>query len=61
LILRERLELEICDDGRGLSEQEMPGVGLHAMRERAAELGGSCVIESLAGQGTCVRAWLPMN
>ncbi|HEX9439339.1 MAG TPA: GAF domain-containing sensor histidine kinase, partial [Roseiflexaceae bacterium] len=61
LTLGERLELEIRDDGRGLPEHAQPGVGLHAIRERAAELGGSCTIESVPGMGTCVRAVLPVS
>jgi len=61
LALGERLELEIRDDGRGLPEHHLLGVGLHAMRERAAELGGSCMIESHSGVGTCVQASLPVG
>ena len=37
------LRLEIEDDGRGL-RAESPGIGLHTMRERAAEVGGTCEI-----------------
>jgi len=61
LTVRDRLDLEIRDDGRGLPEHAQPGVGLHAIRERAAELGGSCMIESVPGTGTCVRAVLPVS
>ncbi len=32
--------LEILDDGIGLVENGLPGVGLRSMRERAEELGG---------------------
>lgn len=53
------LALEIDDDGRGLSGTERPGVGLRSMRERAAELGGTCTISSLPGGGTRVQATLP--
>jgi signal transduction histidine kinase len=35
------------------------GVGLQAMQERAAELGGSCRITSKPGAGTTVAALLP--
>jgi signal transduction histidine kinase len=54
------LELEIADDGRGVADEPGPGVGLGSMRERAAELGGSCTIERARGGGTCVRASLPL-
>ncbi|HEY7174411.1 MAG TPA: sensor histidine kinase, partial [Micromonosporaceae bacterium] len=52
------LEVEIRDDGCGLDGRPA-GVGLTAMRERAAELGGSCRIESLT-PGTRVVARLPI-
>ncbi len=53
------LELEIRDDGEGLDAARTAGVGLLAMRERAAELGGTCSIESLATGGARVRATFP--
>jgi signal transduction histidine kinase len=53
------LHLEIQDDGRGLSPERGQGVGLSSMRERAEELGGSCVFEPVATGGTSVRAELP--
>lgn len=53
--------IEICDDGLGLPENVQPGVGLNSMRERAVELGGSCVIESLPQRGVRVRALLPLG
>jgi signal transduction histidine kinase len=52
------LLLEIADDGRGFSGRRI-GVGLQAMRERAAELGGACEITSTPGRGTTVSARLP--
>jgi signal transduction histidine kinase len=54
------LRLEVADDGRGMDEDRSAGVGLHSMRERAEELGGSCVVESLPARGTSVRAVLPL-
>jgi two-component system NarL family sensor kinase len=50
--------LEVTDDGRGFT-QRGTGVGLHAMRERAVELGGSCEIASAPEAGTTVAARLP--
>jgi signal transduction histidine kinase len=52
------LEVEVRDDGRGVDGRPA-GVGLTAMRERAAELGGVCEVESLA-PGTRVHARLPI-
>lgn len=56
-----RLEIEITDDGIGLPPNLTPGVGLRSMRERAEELGGSCVIERGANCGTRVLASLPIG
>jgi signal transduction histidine kinase len=52
------LEVEVRDNGCGLDGRPA-GVGLAAMRERADELGGSCLIESLM-PGTRVVARLPI-
>jgi signal transduction histidine kinase len=45
------LRLEIADDGGGLTNGST-GIGLHTMKERAAEIGGTCEIGSRAGGGT---------
>jgi signal transduction histidine kinase len=55
------LYLEIRDDGQGLPPEYRPGMGMHSMRERAAELGGTCVIASLPNGGTLVWARLPLK
>jgi signal transduction histidine kinase len=55
------LEIEITDDGIGLPSNISPGVGLRSMRERAEELGGSCVIESCVNGGTRILACLPIG
>ena len=55
------LQLEILDDGIGLPAERKAGVGLLSMRERAAELGGSCVIEKRNEAGTRVCARLPVT
>ena len=54
----EDLVVEILDDGT-VDHAWTPGVGMTAMRERAAELGGSCDIGPSAGGGS-VRARLPV-
>ncbi len=53
------LDIEITDDGRGIPGGRRAGVGLASMRERAAELGGVCVIERLEAGGTRIHASLP--
>jgi signal transduction histidine kinase len=52
--------VEVIDDGCGLPAVRQAGVGLQSMRERAAELGGVCVIEAAATGGTRVAARLPI-
>jgi signal transduction histidine kinase len=52
------LLIEVSDDGCGFTEHRI-GVGLNAMRERAAELGGTCEIVSAPGAGTTVSVRLP--
>ena len=54
------LELEISDDGTGLPQEHRVGVGLISMRERAAELGGTCVVEPISTGGTRVFAQLAL-
>jgi signal transduction histidine kinase len=56
-----RFVIEIMDDGAGISGDSRSGVGLHAMRERAEELGGSFRVESSPGAGTRLTACLPLN
>jgi signal transduction histidine kinase len=55
------LALEVADDGRGIAPEARGGVGLHSMRERAAELGGELRVERGEGRGTHVRARLPLR
>jgi signal transduction histidine kinase len=55
-----QLVLEICDDGCGLAQGTPAGVGLLSMRERAAELGGTCEVAGASGEGTTVRLLLPL-
>jgi signal transduction histidine kinase len=52
--------LTIQDNGAGLPADSQVGVGVSAMRERAAELGGSCVLETRASGGAQVSARLPL-
>jgi len=54
------LTLAVIDDGRGLPLHTHAGVGMSSMRERAAELGGTCDIESSATGGTHVLVRFPL-
>lgn len=54
------LRLRVCDDGDGFDPSRPRGLGLLTMRERAQQLGGSLTITTDAGEGTCVRATLPL-
>jgi signal transduction histidine kinase len=55
--------LEVGDDGVGFDAQgAFPGhLGLHSMRERVSKLGGVLQIESAPGQGTRLRAQVPVK
>jgi signal transduction histidine kinase len=61
LSVAQELTIVVADDGVGLPEQVQAGVGLRSMRERAEELGGTCIVQSALGGGTEVRACLPLE
>lgn len=54
------LQVDISDDGRGVSPGHRAGVGLTSMRERAEELGGTCTLLPRPGGGSIVSAELPL-
>ncbi|MFI6786501.1 histidine kinase [Nonomuraea sp. NPDC050383] len=54
------LRVGVADDGCGVPPDARAGVGLSSMRERAAELGGTCVVRPREGGGTVVQADLPL-
>jgi signal transduction histidine kinase len=54
------LEVRVADNGAGPGQATRAGVGWTSMRERAAELGGSCTITRRPEGGTLVRAVLPL-
>jgi len=56
----EALHLAISDDGKGLPVSHRIGVGLHAMHERASELGGTCTISQGPSGGTTIQVRLPL-
>jgi signal transduction histidine kinase len=53
------LHIVVRDDGTGIPDGYLAGVGITSMRERASALGGTCVVEAADDKGTVVRAWLP--
>jgi len=59
---RDRVLLEISDDGRGFDLRKMNitlGHGLSNMHSRARKVGGDVEITSSPGSGTTVLAWVP--
>ena len=54
------LTIEVTDDGTARPGQWQPGVGLTSMRERAAELGGSCHAGPDPAGGGRVAVSLPL-
>jgi signal transduction histidine kinase len=55
----DQVRLEVIDDGIGMTSARHAGVGLRSMRERAAELGGTCDIGTGAHGGTRIVVELP--
>lgn len=55
------ITLTIVDNGFGIPPERRAGVGLLSARERAEELGGSCVIETPDEGGTRIIVRLPLG
>jgi signal transduction histidine kinase len=56
-----RVRLSIEDDGVGLRDDVMTGVGLASMRTRARELGGTLTVEPRQDGGTAVTLDVPVG
>lgn len=59
----EGIEFSIRDTGSGMDTEKLQlakGLGLRSMAERAASVGGSLDIESVLGEGTCIRVRVPL-
>ena len=57
----EVLEVRVRDDGAGIGADVAAGVGMLSLRERAAELGGTCTVTCPPSGGTLVQARLPLQ
>jgi two-component system NarL family sensor kinase len=55
----EHAVLRVADDGRGLSPELRPGIGLSSMRSRIEALGGHFRITPNSPRGTLIEARLP--
>lgn len=58
-----QVRLTVEDNGKGFAAKDQPagGWGLLGMQERAALLGGQCLVESKPGEGTRVQAVVPQT
>src|SRR5262249_42058448 len=55
------LKLIVRDDGRGMDQAAPKGYGITGMQERVQALGGTCVLDSAPGGGTCMRIAVPLD
>ena len=55
------LQVEVSDDGVGLAEPYVAGVGMGSMLRRALQLGGTFAVGPAPGGGTRVAAALPVH
>jgi signal transduction histidine kinase len=58
---REKIRVEIVDDGAGFDAARSRGMGILGMEERVKRLGGTLTIDSGAGRGTTLKAELPLH
>ena len=56
----DKLVLTVSDDGRGFFPEREKGVGVLGMEERVMHLRGRFHIDSGLGEGTRIRAELPL-
>jgi signal transduction histidine kinase len=58
---RDRLLLNIQDDGQGFDVRHTKGLGLLGIQERVTHLGGTCTVRSQPGHGTNLSVELPLS
>ena len=56
----DRVDIHVVDDGVGINGAENEGIGWAAIRERAAELGGTFAVGPNAPRGTHLHVELPV-
>jgi signal transduction histidine kinase len=61
VLATDTVRMTVGDDGRGLPEPLIEGVGMAAMRERAAELGGTVTMATNDRGGTTVTTVVPLG
>jgi signal transduction histidine kinase len=59
IVADDLVEIDVIDDGIGIDQPRSDGVGVTAMRERAAELGGAVRFLPVATCGTHLHVQLP--
>lgn len=57
----EQLTLTVSDNGSGMTDPPVPGLGLAGIRERVTSLGGQFDLDSLPGAGVVVRVQVPCD
>ncbi len=60
LLMKDGLQIEVSDDGKGFESADRAGVGLTSMRERAEELGGTFTLRKAQPCGTEITARFPL-
>ncbi len=58
---KNRILVSVADDGKGLTPGAQHGRGIENMKSRAEKLGGHLEVVALAGGGTCLNLYLPVN
>lgn len=56
----DEVHAQVSDDGRGIDEARIDGNGLHNLRARAHDLGGTCTISRSGTNGTIVDWRVPI-
>jgi signal transduction histidine kinase len=55
-----QLSIEVDDDGRGFEPANVELSGLRGLQDRVEALGGRLEVSSRPGEGTTLRAFLPV-